>query len=416
MRLTTNIEPAATPVMRQFLERMLPGNSEAIRRLRREVVAFATNPIATSLLLEGPSGSGKSALARLAAFLRWIALMHADKAQERVDLLKFTAPGQIAPLMMPWFVELALTGLVEPLAAAQLFGTVKGAFTGAIDREGVFARAIHGGDRHKPHVGAQVTGGIVFLDEIGDLPPSLQPQLLPVLSGGAFYPLGAEGRPDEKLTFCGTIISATWRDLSKEDFRADLLSRVAGTVIRVPSLAERHDDFDAIVDDLERAVVETIKKKLEFLKIADPLTIDRKSLERISASIAPLDAHDREVLKSTDWDLYGNIRGLRRAVEAALLGFLPVTEVIQQLKPAGDDAAVAHAYDDLLADLLSSRPARGGLVAQVRQIEHERRLGLQDRLRTDPLAVRKLAKKLNVPETQVKRQLHQLPRRRLTED
>lgn len=415
MQTRTQIDPAAKPVMRAYLERMMPGGSRAIRRLREEVIAFAADPMATSLLLEGPSGSGKSVMARHTAFLKWIALMRPEQAEERVERLPVTPLGAIPPLVMPWFVELALTGLVEQLAAAQLFGTVAGAFTGAIDREGVFARAMHGGDRRKPHAGAQVTGGIVFLDEIGDMPPSLQPQLLPVLSGGAFYPLGAEGHPDRKLNFNGTVISATWRDLSREDFREDLLFRVAGTVIRVPSLNERHEDFTEILDAIEEGVVKSIKEKIEYLKFADPMTMDRESLDRIGA-VSRLSAQDRAALSATDWDPYGNIRGLRRAVEAVLVSGRPVQEVIEQQKPAVTRGPVAPADEELLADLLSGAASRGGLAAHVRQIEHGRRLALHDRLRTDPLAVRKVAKKLNVSEAQIKKQLHQLSRRRLADD
>ena len=97
--------------------------------------------------------------------------------------------------MASWYVELPLTGLVETLAEAQLFGAVKGAFTGATDRAEIFEQASTGRiSTSDPSLAAQVTGGVVFLDEIGDLSESLQAKLLPVLSGGAFYRVGAEGR------------------------------------------------------------------------------------------------------------------------------------------------------------------------------------------------------------------------------
>ncbi|MBK7080433.1 MAG: sigma 54-interacting transcriptional regulator [Betaproteobacteria bacterium] len=87
-----------------------------------------------------------------------------------------------------------LTGLVESLVDLQLFGATKGAYTGSTGpRAGLFETAMRG--RSESHQdaprGAEVTGGVVFLDEIGDLSPLLQAKLLPVLSG-ALHRLGGE--------------------------------------------------------------------------------------------------------------------------------------------------------------------------------------------------------------------------------
>jgi transcriptional regulator with AAA-type ATPase domain len=79
---------------------------------------------------------------------------------------------------------------------AQLFGTEKGAFTGATSAPGIFERASAGAmTKGSEAAGAKLTGGVVFLDEIGDLAPKVQAKRLPVLSGGVFYRIGTEGGP-----------------------------------------------------------------------------------------------------------------------------------------------------------------------------------------------------------------------------
>ena len=98
--------------------------------------------------------------------------------------MKFDGHNRLALRSMPWYVELTLTGLVENIAEAQLFGSLKGAYTGAVDRAGVFEQAIRGrSPKGREPTASLLTGGVVFLDEIGDLSPVLQAKLLPVLSG-----------------------------------------------------------------------------------------------------------------------------------------------------------------------------------------------------------------------------------------
>src|SRR5258708_9267266 len=209
----TRFRPAASDAMQRFLTTVLPGASSAMVRLRAQMYEFACDPLADRLLLEGPYGSGKSALARLAGFLKWVAPMKKESGEQVIGNARFRGPGYLEPLQMSWFVELPMTGLVAELAAAQLFGTVRNAYTGAKDQEGVFEMAMFGRDRANPPAGAQATGGVVFFDEIGDLPEELQPRLLPPLSGGTFFRLGAEGQQEYALTFEGIAIPATWRAL-----------------------------------------------------------------------------------------------------------------------------------------------------------------------------------------------------------
>jgi DNA-binding NtrC family response regulator len=394
---------------------VLPGDSSATRDLREQVYEFASDPLADRLLIQGQYGSGKSALANHVAFLKWIAPMHAQYAHQQVDSVRFRGPGAVEPIQMPWFVELSLTGLVDDLAAAQLFGTVRGAFTGSTDRPGVFEQAKYGRDRTNPPAGAQVTGGIVFLDEIGDLPDTLQPKLLPVLSGGVFYRLGAEGRENSEQRFEGTVISATWRDLGSVAFRPDLFSRIAGTVITVPALDARMEDFDLIVDEIHRWVFSAVKARIERLKSADQRSVDRESLDRFAKSLHPLTPEARNKLRNVDWTRFGNLRGLQRAVEQTIAGYRPVEEVIARLAPTPTPGIEVDRAPEILEQLLARAATDRTLVAQVRDIEFERRIALQERLRTDRGARIALSRKMNVTEKALKEQSYQLSRRRVNE-
>src|SRR5207248_3022840 len=93
---------------------------------------------------------------------------------------------------------------------------------------------------------AAATRGVVLLDEIGDLPPALQPKLLTVLTRAPVCPVGGEGNADHAYVFEGLTIAATWRDL--EDIRPDLLSRLSDHLIRIPPLRDRVEDLPLITE------------------------------------------------------------------------------------------------------------------------------------------------------------------------
>jgi DNA-binding NtrC family response regulator len=169
-------------------------------RIRR--VAGSTRPV----LVLGPSGSGKELVARA------------------IHLL---GRGEDTPL-----VEVNCGAFPESLVEAQLFGSAKGAFTGAEhDREGLFESA-----------GA----GSLFLDEIGDLPFGLQVKLLRVLESGRFRLLGSL----KELEFHGRVVAATHVSLAdnvvRGTFREDLYHRLNVLTIAVPSLDERREDIPLI--------------------------------------------------------------------------------------------------------------------------------------------------------------------------
>jgi len=176
------------------------GASPAARRIRARVRQLVGLDV--GVLVTGPPGSGKERLADA---------LHAARQQ----------PGPL--------VNLNCSVLTDQLAASELFGHVRGAFTGArSSRQGAFRRA---------------HGGTLLLDEVGDLPLGVQPKLLRALQDGRFQPVGS----DDEVQVDVRVVAATNRDIGAmvraKDFRGDLYSRLAGSVINLPPLAERPADI-----------------------------------------------------------------------------------------------------------------------------------------------------------------------------
>ncbi|MHB8420811.1 MAG: sigma 54-interacting transcriptional regulator [Myxococcales bacterium] len=173
----------------------LIGDSPAVREVVRTAELAA--PSGLSVLLLGETGTGKELLARL---------IHRRSSR------------------MGPFVAQSCAAIPSELAEAVLFGSVRGAFTDAEDREGLFETA---------------RGGTLLLDEVGELPPALQPKLLRVLQERTVTRVGdtRERAVDVR------VVAATHRDLaSGESFRRDLYFRLAQIVLRVPPLRDRGDD------------------------------------------------------------------------------------------------------------------------------------------------------------------------------
>ncbi|HEY0291406.1 MAG TPA: sigma-54 dependent transcriptional regulator [Hansschlegelia sp.] len=280
-------------------ERLI-GASPQIARIREMVARAAALP--TTALITGESGAGKEVTAR--------------------------ALHELSPRADKPFVPVNCAAIAAEIIESELFGHVKGAFTGAASsREGLFFYA---------------QGGTLFLDEIAELPPSLQSKLLRVLEDKKVRPVGA----DREIPVDVRLIAATNSDLAGEvaagRFRADLYYRLDVFRIHLPPLRDRPED----VGPLARMFMEQISAQLGV----PPLPIGADSLRRLEAYPWP-----------------GNARELRNTIERALIlgGFAEA-----------DADAVGEARTDSLADIEKRHMLRVLAAAGGNRAEAARRLGV----------------------------------------
>jgi transcriptional regulator with PAS, ATPase and Fis domain len=222
---------------------------EEILALTREIAS-----IRSTVLICGDSGTGKELVARAIHF-------SGDRADKR-------------------FVSVSCAALTETLLESELFGHEKGAFTGAEgQRKGKFELA---------------DGGTIFLDEIGDISPKLQADLLRVLQERRFYRVGGS----EEVSVDVRVIAATNRDLAEEvregRFRDDLYYRLNVIEIRIPPLRERREDIPLLADHFVERIASEMGK-----------------------DIAGISADALKLLIEYDWP--GNVRELENVIERAIV-------------------------------------------------------------------------------------------------
>lgn len=208
----------------------------------------------TTILMTGPSGTGKSLLARI---------IHQRSDQNEGP-----------------FVEVSCGALPETLLESELFGHVKGAFTGAVsDKEGKFFAA---------------DGGTIFLDEVSAASAAMQVKLLRVLQSRQFEPVGS----NKTITVDTRVILASNSDLQEEvkagRFREDLYYRINIVTVNLPTLAEKPGDIPLLTDHFIKKFSQTHDKKQPYLT-----TEALESLQRYA------------------WP--GNVRELENVIERAVL-------------------------------------------------------------------------------------------------
>lgn len=263
------------------LERLV-GRSPAMQEVLGLIEKVA--PTNATVLLTGESGTGKEVVARL---------IHAHSAQR--DHV---------------FLPINCSAIPETLLESQLFGHTKGAFTGASgSQEGLFQRA---------------RGGTIFLDEIGEMPLTLQAKLLRVIEEKEVLPLGATNPVKVEVR----ILAATNRDLKQEaengQFREDLYYRLNVIGLALPPLRERREDIPLLVEYLVQRNNHELKKAYNGV-----------------------DNHAMKHLMGLPWR--GNVRELDNALERAMIlgngEWITVADL-----PRGEASAetpLAHTGDNL---------------------------------------------------------------------
>ncbi len=245
-------------------------NNDAMETLLGQAYQVAQSDV--SVLITGPSGTGKELLAR--------------------------AVHKASPRHNKPFIAINCGALPEHLLESELFGHVKGAFTGAInEHSGLFLAA------HK---------GTLFLDEIGDMPSTLQVKLLRALQDREVRPVGSV----KSVPFDVRIISATHCNLEeamqRQQFREDLYYRLKVVKLKIPTLAERAEDIPALVRYL----------------------LDRKQ----NIKVKGYSPEAMQMLIAAPWP--GNIRQLINVVEQTLAlattPIIPVASVEQALECQAD--------------------------------------------------------------------------------
>lgn len=258
-------------------EYAMVGESVGMRALRKQITVVA--PTDGRVLISGESGAGKELVAR------------AIHAQSR----RAAAP----------FIEVNSAAIPEELIESELFGHVKGSFTGATAaKKGKFEIA---------------DGATLFLDEVSDMSPNVQAKVLRVLEEQRFEPVGS----NTPINVDVRVIAATNKRLDEEiekgTFRSDLFFRLNVIPFEVPSLRERLEDVPLLVDHFNLRFARAYGKK--------PKQFDAKAIE---------------AMQRYSWP--GNVRELRNTVERVMIMHQPHKVGVKDLPAFGDEEPPASSY------------------------------------------------------------------------
>jgi DNA-binding NtrC family response regulator len=213
-----------------------------------------------SILLLGETGVGKSAIAQA---------MH-----------------EMSPRAQQPMVALNCAAMPADLVETTLFGHVRGAYTGAMrSSSGIFEQA---------------NGGSVLLDEIGEMPLSLQPKLLRVLETGKVRPVGGEKELDVDFRLFTATNRNLWSDVAQGRFRQDLYFRIAGLEIEVPPLRERREDISLLASTLIHQIAANMRET-----------------SKVPCLVRGVSEGARRALEAHSWP--GNIRELQNVIARAMV-------------------------------------------------------------------------------------------------
>lgn len=297
----------------------LVGRSPSFQAVLKTVMKVAETD--ATVLLFGESGTGKELIAKT---------------------IHFQSKRAKGP-----FVAINCAAIPENLLEAELFGSEKGAFTGAVKRAGKFEQA---------------NGGTIFLDEVGELPLSLQPKLLRFLQERTIEPLGSS----KTIKVDVRIISATNKDLSEEiskgNFREDLFWRLNVIPIYIPPLRERKEDIPLLVEHYLKIFNNMYNKSV---------TIDDEALQ---------------VLVSYNWP--GNVRELANTIERLVV----MTE---------SNKIKVYDLPDTIRGVFKLKPSFSGEIKLLKEVEELERIRIMDTLPKYNFNIKKTAQALGITERQL---------------
>lgn len=282
----------------------LIGRSAAMQDVMNRVKRVAPTP--STVLISGESGVGKEVVAR--------ALHHFSDRRDSI------------------FLPVNCGAIPENLLESQLFGHLRGSFTGAVsNQEGLFQRA---------------RGGTIFLDEIGDLPLSLQVKLLRVLEQKEVLPVGATTpvRVDVR------IVAATNRDLHKDvengRFRDDLFYRLNVFGIEIPPLRDRRDDIPLLAERFVHAHNQELKKQFKGI---DSATMKLFLSVPWKGNVRELDnvIEHAMILGDGEWITLRDLpRGLQKDIDAPVASGDDLREAVRSYERAHIQAVLARCAHD----------------------------------------------------------------------
>jgi DNA-binding NtrC family response regulator len=329
------------PALESSLDTLL-GNSPKMREAVLQLQQAARHANATVLLL-GETGTGKDVAARF------------------LHRLTFADQAAAAP-----YVPLNCPNVPADIFEAELFGSEKGAYTGA--------------DRRRTGLAEAARGGTLFLDEVAEIPLPLQPKLLRFLEAREYRPLGGTNL----CQFEGRVVAATNRKLADEvragRFREDLLYRLDVFSIRLPPLREHLADLDDIAEALLNLLCEKYHRPKPALR-----------------------APDLHALKSHSFP--GNVRELRNLLERSLLRTEPAAHELSMdlewLRGCGDSLSFARADE---AAVPSAAPAR-----QLSALEQQEYDLIAKALASEHGGIRRAAARLGLTHQALLRRLQKWP-------
>jgi two-component system response regulator GlrR len=298
--------------------------SERMQRVLEAVSRIAQTD--STVYIHGESGTGKEVIAK--------AIHLASKRKDKP------------------FMAINCAALPENLLESELFGHEKGSFTGAVrSTKGLFTQA------HE---------GTIFLDEIGDMPLSIQAKLLRALEERQFYPIGSE----KPVLVDVRVIVATKKDLAEEvkkgNFREDLFYRVHVIPVRLPPLKERKEDIPHLVNHLLKKICQQMNKQIKGLA---PQAMRRLMLHDWPGNVRELENVLEYAVTMTGQDVITEDLILQTATtpdispqdSARPAQFLPTEESLKTLKQARAD--FERAYLVRLMELCDGKASKAAEIA-----------------------------------------------------